>query len=163
MRRVPKPKKSKEAKPPVARKPPKDEDYSRVRNLEKRLAEALRREKEGQEQQAATAEILRVISQSPTDLQPVFDTIVRNAVQLCGATYGSAYRIDGNAIDLAAVTNLSGAGLERFRMSFPRPLRDGGVLRDVVQSRRLQYLADVDAYPFSEAACALFATNSSRS
>ena len=119
--------------------------------------------KEALDQQTATAEILRVISQSPTDLRPVFATIVRNAVQLCGATYGSAYRIDGDAIDLVAVTNLSGAGLERFRMSFPRPLRDGGVIRDVVESRRVQYLADVDAYPFSEAARALFATNSTRS
>jgi GAF domain-containing protein len=162
MRRGPKPAKSKEAKPPVARKSPKD-DAARVRDLEKRLAEALRREKEGQEQQAATAEILRVISQLPTDVQPVFDTIVRNAVQLCGATYGSAYRIDGDVIYLVAETNLSGAGWERFRMTFPRPLRDGGVIRDVVESRRLLYLENVDTYPFSDAARALFATNSTRS
>jgi two-component system, NtrC family, sensor kinase len=113
--------------------------------------------------QTATSEILRVISQSPTAVQPVFDTIVRNAVQLCGATYGSAYRIDEGVISLVAVTNLSGAGLERFRTSFPRPLRDGGVIWDVVESRRVQYLENVDAYPFSEAARALFATNSTRS
>src|SRR5262249_22673493 len=110
-----------------------------------------------------TTEILRVISSSPTDLRPVFDTIVRNAVQLCGATYGSAYRIDGDVIYLVAETNMSGAGWERFRMTFPRPLRDGGVIRDVVKSRRLLYVENVDAYPFSAAARALFVTNSTRS
>jgi hypothetical protein len=64
MRRGPKPAKSKEAKPLGARKSPKHEG-SRVRDLEKRLAEAVKREAEAQEQQAATAEILRVISSSP--------------------------------------------------------------------------------------------------
>jgi hypothetical protein len=58
MRRGPKPAKDKEAKPLGARKSPKHED-SRVRDLEKRLAEALEREAEALEQQTATAEILQ--------------------------------------------------------------------------------------------------------
>src|SRR5262245_27822688 len=167
---------SKKAKRPLIRKSPRN-NGAKGRDLERRLAEALKREAEAltqlqtshreraeaQEQQAATGEILRVISQSPTELQPVFDTIVRNAVRLCGAMYGSAYRLDGDVIHLVAETHLSGAGWERFRMTFPRPLRDGGVIRDIVESGRLLYVEDVDAYPFSEAARALFATNSTRS
>ena len=74
MRRGPKPAKSKEAKPPVARQSPKG-DGARVSDLENRLAEA-------REQQRATAEILRVINRSPTNVQPVFDTIARNAARL---------------------------------------------------------------------------------
>jgi hypothetical protein len=50
--------------------------------LEKRLSEAL-------EQQSATAEMLGVISSLPADVQPVFDTIVRNFVLLCGSVFGS--------------------------------------------------------------------------
>jgi two-component system, NtrC family, sensor kinase len=82
------------AKRPVA---PKSEG-SRVRDLEKHLAEA-------QEQQAATAEILRVISSSPADVQPVFDVIVRSAVRLCDGLFGSVFRFDGELMHLAAHYN----------------------------------------------------------
>src|SRR5215470_17221088 len=66
---------------PVSRKAPKNED-AKVRDLENRLAEALRDKAQAQEQQATTGEILRVISNSPNDVQPVFDAIVASAVRL---------------------------------------------------------------------------------
>src|SRR5262245_1940903 len=67
-------------------------------DLKRSLTEAL-------DQQTATAEILRVISGSPTDVQPVFEAIVRSAVLLCGAGYGSAIRFDGEFMHLAAGYN----------------------------------------------------------
>ena len=85
----PKPAKGK-AKPPVARKSPKSND-AKVRDLEKRLAEAL-------EQQTATSEILRVIASSPTDIQPVLDAVAESAARLCEALDGSIYRIDGEIV-----------------------------------------------------------------
>jgi two-component system, NtrC family, sensor kinase len=107
MGRGPKPAKGK-AKPAVARKSPTN-DAARVRDLEKRLAEALereaealKREAEALEQQTATAEILQVISGSPTDLQPVFDTIVRSAGRLCDAFDAVIYRRDGDTLHLVA-------------------------------------------------------------
>jgi signal transduction histidine kinase/putative methionine-R-sulfoxide reductase with GAF domain len=109
MRRGAKPAKAKvEAKPPIARRARKSE-RSRVRDLEKRLAEAvareaeaLKRESEVLEQQAATVEILRSISASPTDHQPVFDTIVRNAGSVCGAVDAILWTADGDDLVIRA-------------------------------------------------------------
>src|SRR5262249_13140746 len=118
MRRGQKPAKSKEAKPPVSRKSSKGN--ARVRDLEKRLAEAVRREKEGQEQQAATAEILRIISSSPANVQPVFDAIVANAARLCGADFSAVTRFDGGLLHLVAVNNMSAAEAAAYHTVFPR-------------------------------------------
>src|SRR5262245_21926176 len=88
MDREEKPKRGKaEAKRPLARKSPK-EPVGKVRDLEKRLAEAL-------EQQNATAEILNVISRSPTDLQAVLEAVAQSASRLCGAANVSLYRVEG--------------------------------------------------------------------
>ena len=145
MRRGPKPAKSKEAKPPVARKSPQAE-AARVRDLEKRLEEALKgkaealRDKaealgklqtrdhelvEAQEQQTATSEILRVISQSPNDAQPVFDAIVASAVRLCGGLWGTLYRRHGDMVDSVASFNVPPEVRDLLRNGFPRPLRTG--------------------------------------
>ncbi len=49
--------------------------------------------KEALEQQTATSEILRVISQSPTDVQPVFDAIVAATMKLCRASFGERLHV----------------------------------------------------------------------
>jgi GAF domain-containing protein len=68
----------------------------------------LRRERdEAREQQKATAEILRVIRTSPADVQPVFETIVRNAVSLCGSLYANVFRFDGELLHFVASHNVA--------------------------------------------------------
>src|SRR5262249_16471104 len=150
MRRGPKPAKSKEAKPAVARNSPKD-DSARVRDLEKRLAEALRREAEAvkreaeaQDREAATAEILRVIRSSPSDLQPVFDAIVRNAVTLCGALWGMVWRFDGDAVNLVGHHNLPPEELEELHHAFPQHVGEHSVFA-MIRTGVVSNLRDVES------------------
>ena len=52
--------------------------------------------------QTAAGEILRAIAASPTDVQPVFDAIARNAVALCGGVLGAVFRFDGELMHVGA-------------------------------------------------------------
>ena len=69
--------------------------------------------------QTATSDILRVISQSQTDVQPVFDAIVTSAVRLLRAHSGSLTRLVGDQIELAALTSTDDAGDANLRATFP--------------------------------------------
>ena len=75
--------------------------------------------KEALEQQTATSAILRVISQSPTDVQTVFDAIVKSAVRLCEARFGAVFRLDRGLVYLAACHNFTGALLSRMQSWYP--------------------------------------------
>src|SRR5262245_23855810 len=119
-----------EAKRLLARKSSKD-DGPKIHDPDKRLAEALAqlqtRDRElaaAQEQQAATAEILKVISSSPSDVQPVFDAIVRSAVQLCDGVFSIVGRFDGEHIHFGAEYNFSPKALAAYRRWFPRRAAD---------------------------------------
>jgi two-component system NtrC family sensor kinase len=95
----------------VLRKSLRDE-AARRRQLETRLQEA-------EEQQAATGEILRVISSSPADLPPVFDAIAESAARLCRATVVGVFRFDGERREIVASRNTS-SGTEAAREIFGR-------------------------------------------
>jgi len=101
--------------------PKSKNEGSRAIDLEQQLAEALKREADAQEQQTATAEILRVISSSPRDVQPVLDAIAERSVRLCGALFSSVYRYDGELIHMRAQFNYPAAALERSKGFFPTP------------------------------------------
>src|SRR5713101_2277825 len=109
-----------------------------VRNRD--LTEAL-------EQQTATAEILRVISRSQTDVQPVFDTIVRSAVTLCDGLFGALYQFDGELLHRVAQHNYTPEALEASDRVFPaRPTRALGTGRAILE-RALVHMPDVEVDP----------------
>src|SRR5262249_20198246 len=92
-------------------------------------AAALARElAEAQEQQRATAEILGVISSSPADAQPVFDTIVRNFVQLSGGVFGCIYTFDGELVHFAGACGFTRKQLAEVKAKYPVRVDDPSVL-----------------------------------
>jgi len=147
MDRRAKPKKvTAEARPRRARKVPKDQS-AEVRDLEKRLAEALKLQAEALEQQSATSEVLRVISSSPTDVQPVFDTIVRSALRLCDGLFSDLYRFDGELIHSVAQHNFTPEALEAASRLFPtRPSRAMGSGRAIL-ARAVVHIPDIERDP----------------
>ena len=82
-------------KTPVTSKAPDPKSSSAARE-ETKVAELTRERDEALEQQTATAEILRVISSSPGDLQPAFEAILENATRICEATYGAMWLREGD-------------------------------------------------------------------
>src|SRR6516165_2207167 len=100
--------------------------------------------KEALEQQTATADILKVIASSPSDVQPVFEVIVERAVRLCGARMGRVYRYDGNVIQMVAGYGLSVPGLGKVQQVFPRPATDDTIAGQVIQSRKAYFVTDIE-------------------
>ena len=90
-----------EAAPKVTRSSP-----SSVGGKDKKIALLTRERDEALEQQTATAEVLQVISSSPGDLKPVFETMLAKAVRICGARFGNIFRWDGDALHLLAAHNV---------------------------------------------------------
>jgi GAF domain-containing protein len=119
------------------------ENVRLFRELEARnqdLGEAL-------EQQTATAEILRVIGTSPTDVQPVFEGIARSAVGVCGALGCVVFVIEGDMARVAATHGLPPERVERFRAEFPVALAAAHDIERVVRERSIFHLADIENNP----------------
>ncbi|HEV8533515.1 MAG TPA: GAF domain-containing protein [Methylomirabilota bacterium] len=98
---------------------------------------------EALEQQTATSEILRVISRSQTDVQPVFDTIARNARRLCNADSASVLRLDGQLIHLEAVDNPNAESTEALRRAYPNPASYGTASGRAILTGRAVHIPDV--------------------
>jgi GAF domain-containing protein len=98
-------------------------------------------------QQTATADVLKVISRSADDVQPVFETIARSAVDLCGATYGIVFRYDGELITLAAHYNLDQAALDAVHQIWPGRPDNRTVMGRTILTRNIVHVPDVECDP----------------
>src|SRR4029453_1231273 len=104
------------------------------------LTDALARE-------TATSEILRVISHSPTDVQPVLAAIVRSAVRLCGGTISTLYRYDGHLIHLEVTSHPSGVPQAITQGQFPRPADTSSLIGRAIVEGAVMNVADMETDP----------------
>ena len=121
---------------------------SRDATAETSIALLARELSDAREQLNATAEILRVIRGSPADVQPVFETIVRSAVSLCGSLYANVFRFDGELLHFVASYN-GGVprrkwrhNLELIKTKYPMRPDSSQVVGRVVLTRSVVRLND---------------------
>src|SRR5262249_23990839 len=110
---------------------------------------------EALDQQTAMSEILRVIAGSPTDAQPVFDAILRNAVHLCNAKQALVYQLVAGRVHLVGHQGFEGDEIERFGRTFPRSVEDPTPVPTTIRSATMFHAPDVEASPegmYSQAA-----------
>src|SRR5215510_13248485 len=93
------------------------------------------------EQQTATSEVLSVISSSPTDTQPVFCAIAKNAVQLCDAMFGAVFSYDGRLVHWVAGHQITEDALQLWRDEYPIPPR--GLIHRAITDRAVVNVADM--------------------
>jgi GAF domain-containing protein len=108
-----------------------------------RVAALLRELGESLAQQAATSEILRVIRTSPTDAQPVFETIVRSAVSLCRSLFANVFRFDGELLHFVASHNVGPDYVDLLRKKYPMRPDTSQVSGRVLLTKLIVRLEDV--------------------
>ena len=101
---------------------------------------------ESLEQQTATSEVLQVISSSPGELEPVFETMLENAVRICDATFGNIHRWDGEALHILASLNTPAAFAEFRKRSALRPGPEAPFGR-MVATKTAVHVTDLSADP----------------
>ncbi len=117
---------------------------SELQDKNEALTRAHAQVSESLEQQTATSEILRVISQSPTDIQPVFDAIVENARRLLNGFSAGVTRLVSDELHLAAFTRTTEAG-DALIKSDPSPLvAPGSLAAQVVRGRVPSFVTDIE-------------------
>ncbi|HRP27445.1 MAG TPA: GAF domain-containing protein [Burkholderiaceae bacterium] len=99
------------------------------------------------ERQTATAEILKVIAASPTDVQPVFEAIADRARVLCGAIISGVSRFDGESVHLMAYHGVTPQAEETMRSAFPMRPGDGSVSARTVRDGVPVQIADIREDP----------------
>ena len=108
--------------------------------LFKELQERNRDLTEALEQQTATSEVLRVIASSPTEIQPVLDTVIANAVKLSGATQGHIRQYDGDMLRVVSNYNESPEQVALLRDASRRPVPESLTGRAFLERRPVHIL-----------------------
>ncbi|MGB9261406.1 MAG: GAF domain-containing protein, partial [Pseudolabrys sp.] len=102
---------------------------------------------ESLEQQTATSEVLKVISSSPGELEPVFETMLANATQICGAEFGLLYRSEGDMFRTVSLYGAPPAFAEQRRLNPMLRPSPGTALGRVAATKEMVQISDVQAEP----------------
>ena len=102
---------------------------------------------EALEQQTATSEVLKVISSSPGELEPVFEIMLANATQICGAEFGLLYRSEGDMFRTVSLYGAPPAFAEQRRLNPMLRPSSGTALGRVVATKEMVQIPDVQAEP----------------
>jgi signal transduction histidine kinase len=118
-----------------------------MRHLVQSRSELQRQLTELVEQQAAISEVLRAVANSPHDLQPIFDTILINAMRLCRATFGGLVLIEEKGFRTVARRGPPNpVYAERFPLGLVRPIPPGEPLAQLIERRSPVHIADLAAH-----------------
>jgi signal transduction histidine kinase len=109
--------------------------------LERKVEQRTQELSEALEQQTATSEVLRAISSSQGDLQPVFETILAKAGPLCDANFGNIYRLEGDSLHLVASHNTPAAFAE-FRRKAPFRPDTESLIGRMVRTKAVVHVLD---------------------
>src|SRR6516162_2033929 len=96
------------------------------------------------DQQTATADVLRVISSSPGELDPVFNAMLQNATRICGANFGGMFRFENGALQLIAKIGFTQKFFEALQSQAHRPGPLNAVSR-LIRTQRPVHIADYSA------------------
>jgi two-component system, NtrC family, sensor kinase len=111
--------------------------------LERKLDERTSERDQALERQTATADILKVIASSPSDLQPVFEAIAERSNRLIKGLSTGVYSIIGDTLHLSAFTRISPAADAALKASFPAPVASFG-WRDQIRNGEIAHIPDVE-------------------
>ena len=125
--------------PPDVTEPDRNAHDARVERLARDLAESI-------ERQAATSRVLEALGESSVDLAPVFETVVRHAVQLCGADAGMLFVPEGERFRPAVLVGAS-EEYRRFVLEHPVAPDRGSLVGRVALERRAVQIADAASDP----------------
>jgi len=114
--------------------------------LEKKVEVRTQALSEALEQQTATSEVLKVISSSPGELEPVFEAMLANAVRICEASFGVLFRYENGSIYAASMYGVPPAFAEFWQKGSRQPGSRTAFAR-VIETKQTVHVVDVRAEP----------------
>ena len=117
-----------------------------IAGLQEQVAALTQELKEAREQQTATAEVLKVISSSQGDLEPVFQAMLENAVRICDASFGMLFRFDAGLVSAEAMVGVPPQFAEFWRRGPQRPGPRTAFAR-MIEEKRTVHITDVRIEP----------------